>query len=318
MIALVTVRRAGCKRSNRALPWGICFVLELILMTSPFVLQAQNVRVDATATRNAIQIADPFELEIRVVAPHGTQVSLPPTTETLGPFEVLDCKDKIDLPVSIKNTDDRFWIRSMSLETLKTGRLEIPAIEIGIKQAGQPEEIFRTELIPINVGSVVEATAELTNFKDIASVRDVETPAPRANRWGWLGGLGISAVAMAIGLVVGARFLINRSNPIISAKTWALKKLDAADELDEAEAILRQFIEERFDCAATSLPATEIFAVLRSREVQESVGQGVQEFLEISERAKFGGLNLPATEKSRLVNLATQLVETLDQTGGRD
>jgi len=315
MIQLVTVRSAGCKRSGRTVPLAISFALGLFLLSSPLALQAENVRVDAKVSRDTIQIVDPFELEIRVVAPQGTQVSLPVTTGTFGPFEVLGSNDKFDLPMSDENVNDRLWVRIMSLETLEAGQLEIPTIEIMIKQVGQPEEILRTEPITINVSSVVEPTADLTKFKGIAGARDIEVPTPPSYRWIWL---GAGAAAIAIGLAGGAFFLTTRSTATVSAKVWALKKLNTTHDLPEAEMTVRQFIEERFECAATSMPAAQMLAVLRSRDVKDSVRRDVRELLETSERAKFGGLDLPASEKARLLNLATQLVETLDQIGGQD
>ena len=110
-------------------------------------------------------------------------------------------------------------------------------------------------------------------------------------------------------------FLATRPKASVSAVSWALTKLNAAREVPESETIVRQFIEERFGIAATSLAVADVISVLHSQKVKDSAIRGLQEYFEKAERTKFGGLDLPATEKARLINLATQIVETLDQVG---
>ena len=114
------------------------------------------------------------------------------------------------------------------------------------------------------------------------------------------------------------RFIATRRNGAVSAKVWALQKLTDAQELPVAETIVRQFIEERFEFSATSLPQDRVAAELRERGVDDSLLLELKELLQKSERAKFGGLDLPAGEQKRLLNLATQLVEKLDRTGEQD
>lgn len=283
----------------------------MILLSHPLALQAQDVELNAKTDRDKIQIADPFELQIRVVAPEGTQVAFPATAETLGPFEVLNTSEKLDVPISELDENSRLWVQSISLETLDTGQLEIPIIEIAVKQDGQREEILRTKPIAINVESVVEPAADLTKFKGIADVHDVEVPADRSYGWVWLTSGALATLALA----GGALFIATRRNGAVSATVWALQELTDAQELPVAETIVRQFIEERFEFSATSLPQDRVAAELRDRGVDDSLLLELKELLQKSERAKFGGLDLPAGEQKRLLNLATQLVEKLDRTG---
>lgn len=286
----------------------------LILLSHPLALQAQGIELDAKTDRDKIQIADPFELTIQVIAPEGTRVAFPPTAETLGPFEVLNTKEKLDIPNSEANAASRIWVQSISLETLDTGQLEIPAIEVAVEQDGLKEEILRTKPITIDVESVVEPAADLTKFKGIADVHDVEVPADRSHGWVWL----TSGALATLVLAGGALFIATRRNAAVSARAWALRKLKDTQELPEAETVVRQFIEERFEFSATSLPADRVAAALRVRGVDDSLLLTLKELLQKSERAKFGGLNLPTDEQSRLLNLATQLIEKLDQAGEQD
>jgi len=293
---------------------AISFCIGMVLLSHPLALQAQDIELNAKADRDKIQIADPFELTIRVVAAEGTQVSFPAKVETLGPFEVLSTNEKLDVPISEVDGNSRLWVQSISLETLDTGQLEIPAIEVAVKQDGLREEILRTKPITIDVESVVEPAADLTKFKDIADVHDVRVPADRSYGWVWL----TSGVLATLALAGSALFIATRRNGAVSAKVWALQKLTEAQKLPEAETIVRQFIEERFEFSATSLPEDRVAAGLRVRGVDESLLLKLKELLQRSERAKFGGLDLPVDEQNRLLNLATQLVEKLDQTGEQD
>jgi len=118
-----------------------------------------------------------------------------------------------------------------------------------------------------------------------------------------------------LGLARGAFFLAQRRNATVAVKAWALKMLEDASDLNHTESIVRQFMEERFDFPATSLPVADVLAELRAHGAKESL-PAVKELLETSERAKFGGLELSGTDTSRLIGLATQVVEELDQSGG--
>ncbi len=290
---------------------ALAFCVGLLLLTSPLTVQAEDIELQASVDRDEIQIADPFELELRVTAPEGTHVSFPANAKTLGSFSIIDTKEKLNVPTSKTSGDTRLWVRTISLETLETGQLEIPTFEVAVKSAGQSQEILRTEAIAINVNSVVEPASDLTKFKDIAELHDVKVPASRSYNWIWLA----SGAALAITLAGGALLATCRKKSV-SAKTWALQNLSAARDLTQAERIVRQFVEEEFGFAATSLPTDRILAVLRSSNVKDPVLQELQEFLQMSEQAKFGGLDLSPTQTNRLLNLAPKLVESLDQAGG--
>ena len=293
---------------------AISFCIGMVLLSHPLALQAQDIELNAKADRDKIQIADPFELTIRVVAAEGTQVSFPAKVETLGPFEVLSTNEKLDVPISEVDGNSRLWVQSISLETLDTGQLEIPAIEVAVKQDGLREEILRTKPIAINVESVVEPAADLTKFKGIADVHDVEVPADRSYGWVWLTSGALATLALA----GGALFIATRRNGAVSATVWALQKLTDAQELPVAETIVRQFIEERFEFPATSLPVDRVAAGLQDRGVSDSLRQELKELLQKSEQAKFGGLALPPDEHGRLIKQVIQLVDKLDETGGPD
>ena len=280
----------------------------LLLFSIPNSSLASDVKLESSVDRTEIQIADPFELELRVLAPVGTKVSFPAKVETLGAFEVLNTKDKLDIPFSAQNGNDRLWVRRMTLETLETGNLEIPIIEVAIKKTGQAGKVLRTQPIAIKVESIIEPATDLTKFKDIAGVNDFKIPALNSYGWIWT----VSAVAV-LAIAGGALLIATRRKETVSAKAWAMQKIKGAREVTEAETIVRQFISERFEVPANSLPTDRVLSALRSRGVEESALRETKVLLQNSERFKFGGLDLPETEKARMINLAAQVVEKLYQ-----
>jgi len=296
--------------SNNRLPYCIAIRACVVLFLFTFSISnlAADINLEASVNRDEIQIADPFELEIRLVAPTGTLVSFPAQPESLGPFEVLSTKDKFDVPFSNQNGNDRLWVRTVTLETLETGQLEIPITEVTVRQTGQSEKILRTQPIAINVESVIEPATDLTKFKDIAGVNDVKVLALKSYGWIWM----ISGAAV-LAITGSALLIATRRKKTVSAKAWAVQKMQDARKVSEAETIVRQFISERFAVPANSLPTDQVLSELRSRSVDASTLHEVQELLQNSERTKFSGLNLAATEKARLINLAAQVVEKLDQ-----
>ena len=290
----------------RLLLWACIF---LMLFAIPNSLQAEEVELKTSVDRDEVRIADPFQFEIQLLAPEGTQVSFPSLPDTLGPFDVLDVKGRSEVPVADARQSERLWSRSLTLETITTGALQIPSIEVVVSEAGKSERILRTEPISVAVGSVLEPSTDLTQFQGIADLHDVEVPTGGSHTWIWVAS-GIAALAFVAG---GMLLFAKRRRKIASSSDWALQGLNETRDLSTAESIVRQFIEERFEFAASSLASDEILKELRQNNVDEQVLKDLQEFLAQSERAKFGGLSLPATEEARLVNHASKLVKRLDE-----
>ena len=65
------------------------------------------------------------------------------------------------------------------------------------------------------------------------------------------------------------------------------------------------------------MPVEQVLRELGELGVQGSL-PAVKELLETSERVKFGGLNLSATEADHLISLAAEAVEGLDSFGSQD
>lgn len=260
---------------------------------------AELIEVVASADRTQVQIADPFECEIKVTAPEGTKVSFPEFEGTIGPFDILEFKD---------DRAEGIWTRKLVLETIETGRLEIPSIEVSVQEEDSPSRLIRTKPIGISVTSVVEASSDLTKFNDIASLIDVEEPERSSAGLFWI----VVVSALALAAAAGCLMLASRRSAIESASVWALRKLDEADgDFRRTEGILRSFLEERFGFPAVSLGSAALMGQLSEQAIDKKLVSEVEEILAVSERVKFGGYTLSQQQSLRLNNSARNLISQL-------
>ena len=291
-------------------------VLLLLFMASNCQAHAQSqpnddgLEVTATADRTDVQIADPFQLTIQVTAPQDTQANFPEFPESLGPFDVLEVTDRFDMPNQLDSTS-RMWTKELTLETIETGRLQIPSVEITVLRSGGSPRILRTEPVDMVVASVVENSADLTKFQDIAGLHDVQPPAGKSSAWVWW---LVGSVAALAG-VAGGVLLFTRTERHEKPVSWAIRELAALGDEDflQSESILRTFIAERFGFPAESYPADAIVETLQKRGVAEECLAGVSELLETTERIKFGGLQNNASDATTLVASAQELIQQLDE-----
>ena len=166
--------------------------------TTPAAVRADSnlATITVSASASTVQVAEPLTLELTVVAPVGSSVDFSSVGDSLGNFDVIDMVDRADVPAA-NDVNQRSWTRRLTLESIVTGDLQIPALEINVRRNGESQTL-KSEVIPIRVTSVLEDRADPTKFRDIHSVVDVAVPQSAANVWLWwaLGGCGgLAAVA---------------------------------------------------------------------------------------------------------------------------
>ena len=266
-------------------------------------------RVTASVDRTEVQIADPFELIVEVAAPRNSTVQFPEFEGRLGVFDILDVNDA---PANEDDEDSqhRTWHIIYSLETLESGTLEIPSIEVSVGLPDATTKLLRTDPVQISINSLVEANADLTKFNDIASLIDVEEPEPTSSRLAW----GIVAVVATLLAAAGVWAWQTRPVPYPSAQVWALAQLDSAgNEFNRLEGILRVFLAEKFHLPAESLGAVVLANELRDRKVDQTTISGVEDILNVSERVKFGGFLLSDEQKARWCDQTRSLIQRFDK-----
>ncbi len=180
----------------------------VLLLNQAYAVEATIV---ASASAARVLVAEPFTLEWSVTAPTGAKVVFPTIAKQLGEFDVDESTDLFDIP-DANLTDTRTWTRRLTLESIVTGELSIPALEVQVTdKSGQ--YVLQSKAITINVTSVLEERGDPTKFRDIQSVVDVDLPVSHSNAWFWwtVGSVaGLSLVAISAVAVTRRRRWLTR------------------------------------------------------------------------------------------------------------
>ncbi|MBA2112954.1 hypothetical protein [Bremerella alba] len=266
---------------------------------------SQDPRLETTVSQSSLQVAEPFWLDLTVEAPIGAKVDFPAPGEMLGGFNVLDKQDLFDIPS--RDTDDkRTWTRRLRLESLVTGDLEIPSLEIQLSEKNA-SHVIRSEPIPIRIASVLEGHGDPTQIRDIQSVVDVAVPQAPSHAWVWwsIGSMsGLSVVVAAVALVA-------RRRPRMSPADWATQQLDLLEQAIPTETaesgqlasrlatILRNYLQLEFSLANPGRSPDELLeTLLDNHSIDDATSDQLSLIFALVERAQFAGL--PVAEKQFL------------------
>jgi hypothetical protein len=270
----------------------------------------------ATVSKSDVHVAEPFVLELTVVAPLGAKVTLPAIGEQISEFEILDYQDVNDIP-SDASSGERIWTRRMTLESIVTGELEIPALEIRVSQ-GAHSETLRSQVIPVHVISVLEGRADPTQFRDIQSVVDVDIPQPKSIAWVWwtAGGLGL------LTLFTTAFAVVTRRQTWLTPVDWAkqeLERLQASEAMQNCDsetvtqellAVIRDFLELQFEISAPVQTSSELLQVVESGKLlNPELVKRFGKLFAVADQTKFAGLTLTPSQIGKLFNEAQMLID---------
>ena len=320
-----SMRRKNIRRSRLA-AIALLATVCTALLSLPTSSQAQTddaaansttdlATVTAIASTSQVQVAEPFTVELRVTAAVGTRILLPAIGPQLGSFDVVDQQDVLDIP-SDNSPGERIWTRLLTLESIVTGDLQIPAMEIQAVK-GSDSRIVRSETILIRVLSVLEDRADPTQFRDIQSVVDVEVP--RQTSYDWVlwaaGGLGLLTIASA------AIAIVVRRRTWLTPNQWALQELDslqdskAIQDRDSEQvslvlsSILRNYLELQFAMSAPAQTTEELLQQIKSERLLDAeIAARFGKVFETADLTKFAGWQLSTIELSDAVNEARKLV----------
>lgn len=258
----------------------------------------QTASVEARLSTPTVRVAEPFSLELTVNVPQGSKVTFPSTGPQLDVLDVTETQDRFDIP-DATDPSSRTWTRRITLESIVTGELEIPAMEIQISnEAGS--QVIRSNPIQVQVVSVLEDRGDPRQFRDIQSVVDVAVPTAHSNDWLWWSAGGL----FGLSLLAATGMLVLRRGRWISPKDW-LQELDSLecsvvlDELDtESTArslsrIVRDYLLLLFAIPEMGHTPQELMRLLEedSHFDDRNREQLIQLFA-LADQAKFAGLQL--------------------------
>ncbi|MFG0266283.1 MAG: hypothetical protein ACF8AM_14220 [Rhodopirellula sp. JB055] len=179
-------------------------------------------------------VAEPLELELEVVVPGDLQVVLPEFNETLGDWEITAKEIREDLPhASSADTGSRRWWVRLTLESLQTGEVEIPSVEMQTlprQSENRSEQVgidwenagsLATEAVAIEVRSVLAESADPMKPEPIAGAMELPVQETASDSW-----LPVAVVGLLGVLIAGAVVLLRvRSRRGISDADWAQRRL---------------------------------------------------------------------------------------------
>lgn len=268
---------------------------------------------------STVQVAEPFWLEFRCVAPAGTTVNFPAVIDRVGDLEVVDHEDQFDIPIE-SSLELRSWTRRLTLESIVTGSLTIPSIEVQLTHSSQAKRLA-TEPRQVNVLSVLEDRADPLSFRDIKPLADIEIQLNPSHGWiGWtIGGLVgvLLMVATSIALIRRQRFL----TPV----QWANRELDLLEQSFNGTAtsdqvafrwssIMREFIQLQFGVSAPNQTTGELAETLRVQGcVDDPTANQIEALFALADQIKYAGVEMPVARLETAIQDGRRLVNHMAQ-----
>ena len=293
-----------------AFAFGVCNKITIAAQQEDGLSEPQiSIRTD----RDSVQIADPFEVVIQVVANDRASVKFPTVPPQLGVFEVIDHRDQLGIP-SEANSGMNKWTRRLTLETLETGKLKIPSMAVAVRTEGKPPLQVATDPLAIEVASVLEPASDPAKFADIHDLIDVPDPKTWSHAWIlWLagGGLGLAA------LIAGAVFIFRGRTNWTTPADWAVGEIsgltsNSSQAFGQLEHIVRTFIAKEFHVPATSYSPMELQQTISQRGASQNASRQLADFLTKAEQAKYAGLDVPESQFNSAKESVLQIIKSLD------
>ncbi len=278
--------------------------------------------VSAETSAKSVQVAQPFTVDVTVQAAKGSRVTFPEGQTQLGDFDVISFKDRFDVP-SDDDANVRTWTRRWTLDSITSGELQIPPLEVQVQAendaASSQTQRLTTAPITIRVISVLEDRSDPTKFRDIQSVVDVGVPEVESNR----------PVAWSIGgtlvcLCAGAALALSRRRRWIKPKDWAMDELDQLVTMVDSHSIDCQTYAQKLSQIVRSYLMLELDIDDVGRTPEEWVQQIVQtpsitaddanqlsELFALTDRVRFAGLALPPEVRKSVLNDSRSLVDRI-------
>lgn len=287
--------------------------------------QLGPVKAITTLVPKQPMIGDEIHLEIRVQSPPDVEVLMPEFGEALDRYTILDFVPK----QTIESDGTIVSIQRYTLQPYLSGDQFIPPILIefvdhrpGHKPAPKDADAFEllTDRIDFTVKSVLPTD---TKHELNPPLGELALPPSGARRYGWLIGTGclLAVLAVAVGAVYlrSHRRKVRRRSAYEIARTrldrlLAQPRQQTAAAIEsffvQISAIIRRYLEDRFDLHAPELTTEEFLAIARSSKDLTRVHQELlRDFLQQADLIKFAGVNATHGDIQRSAELAIQFLE---------
>lgn len=264
----------------------------------------EGVRARWTVPNSVVQVGDAIPFRLTVYAPEGITPDIPEIGSTSGVFDIRGLERQ-----SRASGSNREWTLSFTASTFDSGSQQLPPFKLSWKDASGNIRDLDVGGCTLDVVSIA-GDAEPSAFKDIRGALPMD-----------LGGLqpwvyAVAATALTIILILLVLWLLRRHRAAaleraMTPDSWALRELAALEKDDligKAEyhtywvrlsAIIRQYVERRFNIAAPEKTTQEFLAAARDHpEVGAEHRHVLTDFLRAADMVKFAALR-PADDECR-------------------
>lgn len=281
------------------------------------------VKLSVHIDKSAAQVADPIQLMLEVDAPRGTRVEMPQLSGELGDFEVRNSELVKDIP-SPAIADGRRWVVRATLETIKTGELTIPPLDVQYATDSKSStfKTLRSKPLPIRIASVLENRADLKKFHDIKDVSDVAVP--EQHSYAWLGWISAGVVATAALAALALFVMRRRRGP--SPAEWALAAIAELEQLsiangadteavyNEGVDIVREFFELEFNVPTLSQTTREFLAqAVKAVGLGETARERLTSLASLADEIKFARLGVGEAQVRQALEQAKAFIRECEE-----
>lgn len=265
---------------------------------------ADGVRARWTLPSSVAQVGDAIPFRLTVYAPEGIALEFPEIGSTSGAFDIRGVDRQ-----SRASGSNREWTLSFTASTFDSGSQQLPPFTLAWKDSAG-------EARTLEVGGCTLDIVSIAGDAEPAAFKDIKGPLPMD-----LGGVPSWVTAVAVGalavlLMTLVIWLIRKRRAAalersMTADAWALRELDLLERDDlvgksdyhtywvRLSAIIRQYVERRFDIAAPEKTTQEFLAAARDHpEVGAEHRHVLTDFLRAADMVKFAALR-PADEDCR-------------------
>jgi hypothetical protein len=289
------------------------------------VNQVGPVKVTTTLTPRSPMIGDEIQLRIKVQFPHRVEVLMPEFGEALSHFSILDFVPR----KKIESDGNNIETQKYTLQPATSGAQSITPILVEFidnrpgKQA-TPKDADAYEILTDRIDFVVQSVLPSRATNDLKPPLGKLHPAREMTTFqtAWL----VLAVLLVLAFAVGLWFYLQargKRGVRRSAYEIARRKLDhllstgTPSSQVEAKvffvsisAIIRKYLEDRFDMQAPELTTEEFLTLAsKSRELSNSHQNLLRGFLKQADLVKFAGVRASADEIEGSQDAAVRFLE---------
>lgn len=207
----------------------------------------------------------------------------------------------------------------MTLESIVTGDLEVPAIEIRVRDQTDSRTLH-THPISIPVVSVLEDRGDPTKFRDIQAVVDVAVQKSPSNQWAWWTVSG----ALSLSLFAAIAMVASRRGKWVTPKEWAMRELEGLETSFDSQSvdsgaaslqlsrIVRDYLLLQFAIPKTGNTPQELVArIVDSGQVDPQITNQLVHLFALADKIKFADFQLTEAGLKSAVNDSRKLVERI-------